>query len=128
MNLKWLLFSFEGRIGRLPWWIYALVSTVLSAIFDAGSRGAPEDDLPPLVMLVAVVIAVVAVWSSIAVGVKRLHDIDKSGWWMLLLFVPIVGALALFVMNGFIAGTPHANRFGEPPSADEDEPAPRGPA
>ena len=77
-------------------------------------------------MLVAVVIAVVAVWSSIAVGVKRLHDIDKSGWWMLLLFVPIVGALALFVMNGFIAGTPHANRFGEPPSADEDEPAPRG--
>lgn len=62
------------------------------------------------------------------VGVKRLHDIDKSGWWMLLLFVPIVGALALFVMNGFIAGTPHANRFGEPPSADEDAPAPRDPA
>ncbi|VWD24535.1 hypothetical protein BLA50215_04183 [Burkholderia lata] len=47
---------------------------------------------------------------------------------MLLLFVPIVGALALFVTNGFIAGTPHANRFGEPPSADEDEPALRNPA
>ncbi|WP_175970069.1 DUF805 domain-containing protein [Burkholderia sp. BCC0322] len=128
MNLKWLLFSFQGRIGRLPWWIYALASTVLSAIFDAGSRGAPEEDLPVLAMPVLVAIAVIAVWSSIAVGVKRLHDIDKSGWWMLLLFVPIVGALALFVMNGFIAGTPHANRFGEPPSAGEDEPAPQDPA
>ncbi|EMD9438743.1 DUF805 domain-containing protein [Burkholderia cepacia] len=128
MNLKWFLFSFEGRIGRLPWWIYALVSALLSVFFDADSHRSPDDDLPLLGMLVLIVVAVVAAWSSIAVGVKRLHDIDKSGWWMLLVFVPIVGALALFVMNGFIAGTPHANRFGEPPSADEDEPAPRDPA
>ncbi|AYQ38386.1 membrane protein [Burkholderia aenigmatica] len=128
MNLRWFLFSFEGRIGRLPWWIYALFYALLSAFFDAGSRGSSNDDLPPLVMAVLVAIGVIAVWSSIAVGVKRLHDIDKSGWWMLLLFVPIVGALALFVMNGFIAGTPDANRFGEPPSVDEDEPAPQDPA
>ncbi len=128
MNLKWFLFSFEGRIGRLPWWIYALAYALLCAFFDAGSRGSSTDDLPLLVVLVGVVIAVIAVWSSIAVGVKRLHDIDKSGWWMLLLFVPIIGSLALFVMNGFIAGTPQANRFGEPPSVDEDAPAPHDPA
>ncbi len=128
MNLRWFLFSFEGRIGRLPWWIYALFYALLSAFFDAGSRGSSNDDLPPLVMAVLVAIGVIAVWSSIAVGVKRLHDIDKSGWWMLLLFVPIVGALALFVMNGFIAGTPDANRFGEPPSVDEDEPSRLGTA
>ncbi|WP_343726780.1 DUF805 domain-containing protein [Burkholderia seminalis] len=66
--------------------------------------------------------------SWLAVTVKRLHDIDKSGWWALLLVVPIAGAIALFVMNGFIAGTPHANRFGEPPSVDEATPAPRDPA
>ncbi|HDR9510821.1 hypothetical protein C5615_31740 [Burkholderia cepacia] len=65
--------------------------------------------------------------SSLVVNVKRLHDIDKSWWWMLL-FVPIVGAIALFAMNGFIAGTPHANRFGEPRSADEDELVPQDPA
>ncbi|CAB3746727.1 MULTISPECIES: DUF805 domain-containing protein [Burkholderia] len=127
MNLKWFLFSFKGRVGRLPWWIYALASTVLGALFDAGSSGAPNDNLPLPAILLLFVIAVVAVWSSIAVGVKRLHDIDKSGWWMLLLFVPIVGVLALFVMNGFIAGTPHANRFGDAPSADADEPAQQGP-
>ncbi|KVQ50586.1 hypothetical protein WT21_10325 [Burkholderia territorii] len=123
MNLKWFLFSFEGRIGRMPWWIYAVVSGVISAIFDAGSRGASNDDLPLSVVLVFIAIAVVAFWSTLAVGVKRLHDIDKSGWWMLLMCVPIVGALALLVMNGFIAGTPHANRFGEPPSNDRDDPA-----
>ncbi|MBY8604236.1 DUF805 domain-containing protein [Burkholderia arboris] len=128
MNLKWFLFSFKGRTGRLPWWIYTLVSGLIGAFFDAGSRGSSNDDLPLLVVLVAVAIAVVAMWSWIAVTVKRLHDIDKSGWWMLLIFVPIVGAIALFVMNGFIAGTSHANRFGEPPSVDEDEPAPQNPA
>ncbi|WP_175777685.1 DUF805 domain-containing protein [Burkholderia anthina] len=128
MNLKWFLFSFEGRIGRLPWWIYALAYAALSALFDAKPRGSSAEDLPLLVLLVLFAIAVVSIWSSIAVGVKRLHDIDKSGWWMLLIFVPIVGAIALFVMNGFIAGTPHANRFGEPPSDDRDEAAPQGPA
>ena len=56
--------------------------------------------LPLLVLLVFLAIAVVSIWSSIAVGVKRLHDIDKSGWWMLLIFVPIVGAIALFVRHG----------------------------
>ncbi|MBY4865601.1 DUF805 domain-containing protein [Burkholderia anthina] len=112
----------------MPWWIYALVYAVLSALFDARSRGASAEDLPLLLVLVFLAIAVVSIWSSIAVGVKRLHDIDKSGWWMLLIFVPIVGAIALFVMNGFIAGTPHANRFGEPPSDDRDESAPQGPA
>ncbi|MBM2772129.1 DUF805 domain-containing protein [Burkholderia territorii] len=107
----------------MPWWIYAVVSGVISAIFDAGSRGSSNDDLPLSVVLLFVAIAVVAFWSTLAVGVKRLHDIDKSGWWMLLMCVPIVGALALLVMNGFIAGTPHANRFGAPPSNDRDEPA-----
>ncbi|WP_322083158.1 DUF805 domain-containing protein [Burkholderia sp. BCC1972] len=128
MNLKWFLFSFKGRTERLPWWIYSLVSGLIGVFFDAGSRGSSNDDLPPLVVLVMVAIAVVATWSWLAVTVKRLHDIDKSGWWMLLLFVPIVGAIALFVMNGFIAGTPHANRFGEPSAVDEDEPAPQDPA
>ena len=44
-----------------------------------------------------------------------------------LILVPIVGAIALFVMNGFIAGTPHANRFGETPSNDRGEAAPQNP-
>ncbi|MBN3738573.1 MULTISPECIES: DUF805 domain-containing protein [Burkholderia] len=128
MNPTWFLFSFKGRTERLPWWIYSLVSGLIGAFLDAGSRGSPDDDLPLAVALVAGAIAVVATWSWLAVTVKRLHDIDKSGWWALLLVVPIVGAIALFVMNGFIAGTPHANRFGEPPSVDEATPAPQDPA
>jgi uncharacterized membrane protein YhaH (DUF805 family) len=46
---------------------------------------------------------------SILVDIKRWHDRDKSGWWMPILFVPIIGAIWLF-----LAGTPGPNRFGGP--------------
>ena len=46
---------------------------------------------------------------SILVDIKRRHDRDKSGWWMPILFVPIIGAIWLF-----LAGTPGPNRFGGP--------------
>ena len=51
----------------------------------------------------------------ISVGVRRLHDLDKSGWWLLVWLVPILGALLLIYW--FVqAGTHGANRFGpEPP-------------
>ena len=52
---------------------------------------------------------------SLAAGVRRLHDLDKSGWWYLLVLIPIIGALVLlyfFVQKG----TAGANRFGPPPA------------
>jgi uncharacterized membrane protein YhaH (DUF805 family) len=51
---------------------------------------------------------------SIAVGVRRLHDIDRSGWWWLLWFVPIVGwiIMLIWVCSG---GTAGMNRFGRDP-------------
>jgi uncharacterized membrane protein YhaH (DUF805 family) len=48
---------------------------------------------------------------SIAVQVRRLHDIDRSGWWLLLAFVPLIGALVLIVWF-CTKGTQGYNRFG----------------
>ena len=61
-----------------------------------------------------------SVWSlvnfvpGISVGVRRLHDTDRSGWWLLLVFVPIIGVLVL--LYWFVSrGTQGTNRFGTDP-------------
>jgi uncharacterized membrane protein YhaH (DUF805 family) len=64
------------------------------------------------VEVVGNVIAFGLLWPSIAVQVKRWHDIDMSGWWVLVNFLPFIGPLWAIVMNGFFASTPNENRFG----------------
>ena len=53
--------------------------------------------------------------SSLAINVKRLHDRDKSGWWYLLMFLPLIGPLWLFVELGFLAGSTGTNDYGPDP-------------
>lgn len=54
---------------------------------------------------------------SLAMQVKRWHDLNRSGWMVLVSFVPIVGFIVNLVCLGFLRGTPAANRFGEPEGA-----------
>src|SRR5680860_792339 len=51
---------------------------------------------------------------AILVDIKRWHDRDKSGWWMLIVLVPIIGWIWFIVELGFLKGTPGPNRFGPP--------------
>ncbi|MDG4768408.1 DUF805 domain-containing protein [Solwaraspora sp. WMMD406] len=51
---------------------------------------------------------------SLAVGVRRLHDTDRSGWWLLIALIPIVGAIVLLVFF-VLDGTHGPNRFGPDP-------------
>ena len=51
---------------------------------------------------------------SLAVGVRRLHDTDRSGWWLLIAFIPLIGAIVLLVFF-CTRGTPGPNRFGNDP-------------
>ncbi len=51
---------------------------------------------------------------SIAVAVRRLHDTDRSGWWMLLAFLPLIGAVWLLILM-VLGGTRGPNRFGQDP-------------
>ena len=60
----------------------------------------------------------VITWPGIAVSVKRWHDIDVSGWWVLIGLVPYVGWLILLVFNGFSRGSIGRNRFGPDPIRD----------
>ena len=55
--------------------------------------------------------------SALAVSVKRWHDRDKSGWWVLLNLLPVIGWLWALIDNGFLRGSVGPNRFGEDPLA-----------
>ncbi|MFC4820750.1 DUF805 domain-containing protein [Dokdonella ginsengisoli] len=127
MNWSHLLFSFEGRIGRAPYWYFVLAVTVLFAVLFAfagvslfsgvGLDGVPVS--PPSAGIAGILLPLVCLallWPSLAVAAKRWHDVDKSAWWILIGLVPVVGGLVALVFNGFVAGTPGANRFGDPSS------------
>jgi uncharacterized membrane protein YhaH (DUF805 family) len=65
--------------------------------------------------LVLMLVSLAFLWPALAIQAKRWHDVDKSGWWVLINLVPALGALVALVFNGFIAGSNGPNRFGGAP-------------
>jgi uncharacterized membrane protein YhaH (DUF805 family) len=109
---RWLLFSFDGRIGRRTWWLWSAaamigLATYFTVAFRVAGASASSTDL---------LVNALLLWPALALGAKRWHDLGKSGWWALLVFVPVVGWLAVLVANGLVRGTPGVNRFGEAPA------------
>jgi uncharacterized membrane protein YhaH (DUF805 family) len=129
-NIVHMLFSFEGRMRRRDFWLcligigvvqWLLQSFILSLFFppviwvggDAyafwqwswWAHVGPAVSLANLLML----------WPRLAVGVKRCHDRDKTGLWLLLICIPVLGWLWLLVDLGFLDGTPGPNRYGPSP-------------
>ena len=105
------LFSFEGRVGRQTFWLTSLAVMAVVVVLEflaRGARGSP-------IALLFLVFMVPLIWVSLALGVKRWHDRDKSGWWILINLVPFIGGLWALVENGFLKGTSGQNRFGADP-------------
>jgi len=120
-GLTWTqkLFGFQGRITRLDFWLAQLtyVVLILAAIYGlSGVAHSWGETASSQYTLGAVMVAgyIGFIWSSFAVAIKRYHDRDKSGWWVLLSFIPIVAVFVL-VELGFFEGTRGTNRFGASP-------------
>jgi uncharacterized membrane protein YhaH (DUF805 family) len=104
-----ILFSFQGRIPRKTFWLWGVLALVLVALFLVlllGILGIEDDKTEGLVN-------VVLLWPALAVSIKRWHDRDKSGWWVLISLIPVIGTIWTIVENGFLRGTEGPNRFGE---------------
>jgi uncharacterized membrane protein YhaH (DUF805 family) len=112
LTQKEILFSFKGRIPRKTYWLTTLAMMAVFFVIMLLISGLSET----MVGIVVVVLYIPLIWISLALQVKRWHDRDKSGWWVLIGLVPIVGGIWVFVENGCLAGTTGVNRFG-PPSA-----------
>jgi uncharacterized membrane protein YhaH (DUF805 family) len=122
--MKDLLFGVHGRVNRAKFWLVALGIFVLEVIIFAvvGGTTAMSTDpqqamanIGPVAGVVLFVFGVVALWISIAVAIKRYHDRNKSGWWVLIVFVPIIGGLWYLIECGFLRGTPGPNNYGPDP-------------
>ena len=106
--------TFEGRARRKEYWFFALfnfLAVLLLAMLDmaAGTFSAEaEIGLFSGLYLLGVLVP------SIAVTVRRLHDTDRSGWWILISFVPLIGALVMLFFT-VKDSQPGANRFGPNP-------------
>lgn len=76
-----------------------------------------------IVWLVSIAAGIALLWISFAATAKRFHDRDKSGWWVLIGLIPILGNLWILVECGMMPGTTDRNRFAEePPPARFDVP------
>ena len=103
-----ILFGFRGRIPRKTYWLYGVLGMIGFA-FVTGAllaiAGVPEN-------VASLVPNLLILWPSFAISIKRWHDRDKSGWWVLINFIPLIGWIWALVQNGFLRGTEGPNRFG----------------
>jgi len=119
-----LLFSFQGRINRAKFWlVHVVMWVIVLVVFGAilGSAAVSSDPQAALQSVGAVgglilfVVYVLALWIGLAIAAKRWHDRNKSAWWILIIFVPVVGGLWYLIECGFLRGTTGPNKFGPDP-------------
>jgi uncharacterized membrane protein YhaH (DUF805 family) len=119
-----LLFSFEGRINRAKFWLVLLgVAAVEVIVLSATGGSAYLTAADPAMVMqsmsstgyIPLIIFIPLFWIGLAANVKRWHDRDKSGWWVLINLVPVIGGLWSLIETGFLPGTRGSNRFGPDP-------------
>jgi uncharacterized membrane protein YhaH (DUF805 family) len=122
MSLRKFLFSFDGRVSRAPYWLALLAVLFIDLVafgivggFELldGDMMVPERKGPS--PLWALLVVVPSLWVGLVLSVKRWHDRNKSGRWVLLNLVPVVGWLWTLIECGFLRGTTGPNRFGQDP-------------
>jgi uncharacterized membrane protein YhaH (DUF805 family) len=111
-------FKFSGRAGRSEfWWFYlfTFLVQIVSGIIDGALSGNYYED-----GYVQALASLAFCIPSVAVGSRRLHDRNLSGWWQLIVIVPILGLILLIVWWA-LAGEDTENRFGPSPTFGEGQ-------
>jgi len=107
--------EFSGRARRQEYWMFVLlyvISSIVAGLIDIflGTEA------------VTIILGLALLIPSVAVLIRRLHDLDRTGWWALFMFLPILGTLLLLVFC-VLKGTEGPNRYGPDPLARRDHEA-----
>jgi uncharacterized membrane protein YhaH (DUF805 family) len=105
---------FSGRARRKEYWFFLLfnliflaVATILDSVLKLNFKGLPYGWIYTIYALAVII-------PSLAVAIRRLHDVGKSGWWLLIALVPLIGAIWLLVL--YVRDSqPGENRYGPNP-------------
>jgi uncharacterized membrane protein YhaH (DUF805 family) len=93
---------FDGRARRQEFWMFALINFVISLILNL------------VLGMVGLIYALAVFLPTIGVGIRRLHDTGRSGWWLLIGLIPVVGFIVLLVF--FVQDSqPGNNQYGSNP-------------
>jgi uncharacterized membrane protein YhaH (DUF805 family) len=101
--------NFSDRAIRSQYWFWALFTTI-GVLVTGGIDGVDG------MTLAYPIFGLVTILPSLAVAVRRLHDLDRSGWWLLLVLIPLIGSIVLLIWF-CTRGTDGSNRFGPDPLA-----------
>jgi len=126
-----LFLSFNGRINRAKWWLGLLVLFVaqmviwfiLGSVLGMSTMGGDPADAEAMMqnmtamMIPTIIIVIILIYPALALYAKRWHDRNKSGWWSLILLVPVVGSIWVLIELGILRGTDGDNRYGPDPLA-----------
>ncbi|WP_425221136.1 DUF805 domain-containing protein [Pseudomonas sp.] len=107
--------EFQGRARRKEYWMFILfniLASIICGVID-GILG---------IMLLVPLYSLAVLLPSIAVCIRRLHDTNRSGWWILISLVPFVGSIILLIFL-CIEGDAGDNRFGPNPKLVDAQPA-----
>jgi uncharacterized membrane protein YhaH (DUF805 family) len=110
--------TFSGRARRSEFWwftLFAVILYILAAVIDSAAG----------VSVVAIVVGLALFLPSLAVTVRRLHDTGRSGWWILIGLIPLVGALVLLVFECQDSQS-GSNNYGPSPKESGLDPARSG--
>jgi len=99
--------KFDGRAGRAEYWWFFLATLIIGIAINVLTAISSAFYILSFIYFIAVLVP------SLAVAIRRLHDTNKSGWFLLLALIPIVGFIVLIV---FLAtpGEPGPNNYGLP--------------
>jgi uncharacterized membrane protein YhaH (DUF805 family) len=103
-------FDFNGRARRAEFWWYVLVVVIIAVILNV------IDSIIHLGGILGGLFTLAMLLPNLGVAVRRLHDINRSGWWILIAFVPIVGAILLIYWYAQ-PGAAGANQYGPDPKS-----------
>lgn len=111
--------DFAGRARRKEYWMFTLVSVVISIVLAIIDSALFEFQIGVLGLLYSLAVLL----PTLAVSVRRLHDTGRTGWWVLIALIPIIGTIVLIVFM-VMDGERHPNAYGPDPKAIAGDAAP----
>ena len=110
--------DFSGRARRREYWTFALVNCLIALLLLILGLAFGEDS--PASNILVTIFYLIMLIPNLSVSVRRLHDIGKSGWWLFIGLVPLVGSLLLLVWS-FMDSEEGENQYGENPKGGKEQ-------
>lgn len=111
--------TFSGRARRQEYWLFELDCMIVSSALSSMSLSLVHNIVANVIVTtISVAWTLFILIPSLAVLVRRLHDTNRSGWWLLIWLLPVIGWIVLFVFT-LLPGTAGENDYGDDPKAGE---------